>query len=119
MTEPPAPGQVRPFADILHDLGRGEVIDEAAVMLSDLVQTVRATGKKGSFTLRVEVSPFKGSSRQLMVTARPESKLPKGDPIAAIFFTDDAGNLLRNDPMQPALPLRDVARADAELRQTK
>jgi hypothetical protein len=116
VTEPIAPGQVRPFADILRDLGRGEVIDEAAVMLTELVQSVRSTGKKGNFTLRVEVSPFKGSSRQLMVTARPESKPPKGDPVAAIFFTDDAGNLLRNDPQQPTLPLRDIARADAELR---
>jgi hypothetical protein len=119
VTEPVAPGQVRPFADILRDLGRGEVADEAAVMLTELVQTVRACGKKGNFTLRVEVAPFKGDTRQLMVSAVAESKPPKGDPIAAIFFADDSGNLVRNDPHQPMLPLRDVARADAELRGTK
>jgi len=56
-------GQVRPFADILRDLGRGEVADEAAVMLSDLVQTVRATGKKRPLHAPRRGGPVQGQHR--------------------------------------------------------
>jgi hypothetical protein len=107
---------VRPFADVLRDLGKGQVADEAAVMLADLVQAVGTYGKKGTFTLKIEVAPFKGGTAQLMVSAVAKSSPPTGDPIAAVFFVDDAGNLLRNDPRQGTLPLREVARPDAQLR---
>src|SRR5258706_10989252 len=109
-------GTVRPFADVLRDLGKGQVADEAAVMLSDLVQAVRAHDKKGPFTLKVQVSPMKGSSRNLIVAAQATVNPPAGEPVAAVFFDDETGNLHRNDPYQAELPLREVARADAELR---
>jgi hypothetical protein len=115
VAEVPSP-QVRPFADVLRDLGKGQVADEAAVMLTDLVQAVAAYGKKGRFVLQIEVAPFKGGTSQLMVSATAKCTPPKGDPIAAVFFTDHAGNLLRNDPRQETLPLREVARPDAQLR---
>ena len=52
-----------------------------------------------------------------MVSARCDSRLPQADPIAAVFFADASGNLLRNDPRQETLPLRDaIARPDADLR---
>jgi len=68
-------GTVRPFADVLRDLGKGSVADEAAA----------------------EVKP------------------PVGDPVAAVFFADDHGNLHRSDPRQEQLALRDIARPDHEL----
>jgi hypothetical protein len=110
-------GSVRPFADVLRDLGKGQVADEAAVLLTDLVHAVTAYGKKGTFRLDVTVEPFKGGTSQLMVSARATSHPPAGAPVAAVFFTDDRGNLLRNDPrMEPMFDLREVARPDAELR---
>ena len=112
----PEPASVRPFADVLRDLGRGQAIDEAAVALNDLVLSVLATGKKGRVTLHVQVEPFKGSDT-LMVSARCDSRLPQADPVAAVFFADASGHLLRNAPRQETLPLRDaIARPDADLR---
>jgi hypothetical protein len=109
--------QVRPFADVLRDLGRGAVIDEAAVLLQDLVRAVRDYGKKGTFTLKVEVQPMKGDARALMVTAKADAKPPAGEPVSGVFFTDDVGNLVQNDPRQPQLPLRELNRENKELRQ--
>ncbi len=109
--------QVRPFADVLRDLGRGAVIDEAAVLLQDLVRAVRDYGKKGRFTLTVEVQPMKGNAQALMVTAAAVTKPPSGEPISGMFFTDEVGNLVQNDPRQPQLPLRELNRDNKELRQ--
>lgn len=113
-------GTVRPFADVLRDLGKGQIADEAAVMLTDLVQAVVAYGKKGTFSLMITVAPFKGSVDQVSVSATAKSRPPAADPIAAPFFVGDGGNLTRNDPRQDALiGLREVARADADLRDVR
>lgn len=103
-TAPAAPGRVRPFADILRDLKRGEVIDEAAILLQDLVRAVQANGKKGTFTLKVEVSPMKGDTNALVVAAQASINPPKAQPAEAVFFADDDHNLVRDDPRQIALP---------------
>lgn len=110
---------IRPFADVLRDLGKGQVADEAAVLLADLVQAVRAHGKQGTFTLTVKVAPMKGSQRNVVVAAQAKTSPPAGEPIAAVFFDDDAGNLHRNDPLQGELDLREVNTTTGELRSTK
>lgn len=108
--------QVRPFAAVLQDLGRGVVIDEAAVMLTDLVRAVREYGKRGTFTLKVEVAPMKGDSTALMVSAKADVKPPASEPTSAVFFADDDNNLVRDDPRQTQLPLREVNRPNQDLR---
>ena len=44
----------------------------------------------------------------LSVTGRTVAKVPEGDDAnpSSVFFTDAGGNLTRNDPQQPQLPLR-------------
>ncbi len=113
-------GTVRPFADVLRDLGKGQVADEAAVLLTDLVTAVVTYGKKGHFTLTISVAPFKGSVDQVSVSAIAKSSPPAADPIAAPFFVGDGGNLTRNDPRQDAMfELREVAKPDADLRDVR
>ncbi|MFC4912557.1 hypothetical protein [Actinomadura gamaensis] len=102
--------QVRPFADVLRDLGRAVVIDEAGVQLQQLTTAVRDSGKKGRLTLTVEIAPMKGDSEALMVQAKTDLKLPAAEPVSGVFFADDVGNLVRDDPRQIALPLREVTR---------
>ena len=108
-------GTVRPFADVLHDLGKGQVADEASVMLTDLVTAVVTYGRKGIFTLKITVAPFKsGDTGQVIVQAVASSKPPSADPIAAVFFAGDNGNLTSDDPrMEPMFGA--VARADARI----
>src|SRR5260370_30057327 len=78
-------GTVRPFADVLRDLGKGQVADEAAVLLTDLVTAVVTYGRKGVFTLTITVAPFKGNTAQVMVSAVAKSRPPAADPVAALF----------------------------------
>lgn len=101
--------QVRPFADILRDLGRGTVIDEAAVMLQDLVRAVSDRGKKGTFDLRVEIAPMKGDSGAFVVSAKATSKPPSAEPTSAVFFADEHNNLVRDDPNQLKMTFREIA----------
>lgn len=110
-------GTVRPFADVLRDLGKGQVADEAAVLLTDLVTAVVTYGKKGIFTLKITVAPFKnGDSSQVTVAAIATSRPPSADPIQAVFYAGDDGNLLADDPRQIAMfDLPQVARADAQI----
>lgn len=103
------PKQIRPFADILRDLGRGAVVDDAAIQLQALVTAVQTHGKKGSLTLKVEVAPMKGDLAAMFVAARVDMRPPSGEPVAAVFFADDDGNLVRDDPKQMKLPLRDAS----------
>lgn len=100
--------RVRPLADTLRDLGRGRVIDEAAVLLQDVVRAVKDSGKKGRLTITVDVAPMKGNDAALLVSANATAKLPPSEPIAGAFFPDVDGNLLRDDPRQPMLPLREL-----------
>ncbi|TDD77718.1 hypothetical protein [Actinomadura rubrisoli] len=122
MTNPPVDQetgeiQVRPFADVLRDLGRGCVIDEAAVMLQDLVRAVRDYGKKGTFNLRVEIAPMKGENEALIVSASATAKPPAGEATTGVFFADGVGNLVRDDPRQPQLPLRELNSEKKDLKQ--
>ncbi|WP_067470109.1 hypothetical protein [Actinomadura macra] len=109
--------QVRPFADVLRDLGRATVIDEAAVQLQQLASTVAETGKKGRLVLTVEIQPMKGHEAALMVHAKTDLKLPSSEPIGGVFFPDQHGNLLREDPRQLSIPLREVTIENKDLKQ--
>ncbi|MER7206370.1 hypothetical protein ACFYY8_06390 [Streptosporangium sp. NPDC001559] len=96
--------QVRPFATILQDLRRGAVLDEAAVLLQEVVASVQDTGKKGKLTLVVEIAPMKGDDASLTVAASVTATKPKSTPKAAVFFADADHNLVRDDPRQASLP---------------
>lgn len=112
MTDHPTEsGQVRPFATVLQDLRKGAVLDEAALLLQDLVAAVLETGKKGKLTLTVEVALMKGDADTLTVAAQATTSKPKAPAKAAVFFADSDFNLVRDDPRQAALPgLREVSR---------
>lgn len=107
------PGRVRPFADVLRDIQGGEVADETAVLMQQLVAAVGSHGKKGSLTLVIEVQPMKGNAAALMVSAQASIKPPKGEPQAAVFFWDGDNNLVRENPKQAAIPgvLREIKQA--------
>jgi hypothetical protein len=92
--------QIRPFAELLTILDRGEAHAEASRGLADLVAAVRDTGKKGAMTITVELAPLKGSTNQLLVAAIVTVKPPKSEPGRAVFYIDGAGNLSRTDPRQ-------------------
>lgn len=86
----------REFAAFLLD--RAATHEELTVKLHDLVQAVRDTGKKGTLTLKLTVSPFKNDAEVLEVHDDVKLVMPQHDRKPGIFYPDKNGNLTRNSP---------------------
>jgi hypothetical protein len=106
MTEPASEGR-KPFAAFIQEQRSGGLHGELSEALSELVLAVQETQRAGSLTLTVKVVPNKDGVT-VTVTDKVSTKLPEADRGAAIFFMDKAGALVRRDPRQIELPLREV-----------
>lgn len=93
----------KPFSSWLIEQAGGKTETELTDGLRDLVNRVQDTGKKGTLQLTVTVAPMKEDPSMLVVSDEIKLKLPEHDRKASIFWTDDDGNLLRNDPNQRSL----------------
>ena len=93
---------IRPFDEILRELGEGSTMAELSEAMWDLVQRVQDTAKAGHLTLTVAVS-FDGQGR-LVVKDEVKVKLPEYSRPETRFFIDNSGNASRRDPNQPLLP---------------
>lgn len=107
-TTDPKDRQIRPFADFLLELAAGSIHAELSEELVDLVEAVRLTGKKGALRLDLTAATVGSNHDAIQVTARVTAKQPASDPQASIFFPDGDGNLRRENPAQPHLPLTAV-----------
>ncbi|WP_337878411.1 hypothetical protein [Caldimonas sp.] len=95
----------RPFFDTLRDVRGGQVIDDLAEQMQELVRAVEATGKAGTLTLTLEVKPFKGAAEAAVVVKDTiKLKLPKHESAGTVLFATVDGNLQRNHPAQDELP---------------
>lgn len=101
---------VRPFGTFLLEQAQGRSHDELSDNLHRLIAEVRDTGKKGSLTYTVTVSPLDKEVHSLKVEDEIKLKLPEHDRPTSIFYPDADGNLSRRDPRQmsfddlPTLP---------------
>lgn len=108
----PAEGFTRPFADVLMDLGKkGSTHTELSEGLKELCAAVRDNGKGGSLTLTIKVNPLdKKNSEILTFTDTVTVKVPEKDRKKTVFFPDNEGNPLRDNPNQMQFEgLRDVS----------
>lgn len=100
---------VKPFAAALAELDKGRVHARLSEQLHELTSAVQATGKAGTLTLTLSLSPIKkGQTDTLQLVPKVVLKAPTGDDETptTVFFVDGAGNLTREDPTQMRLPLR-------------
>ena len=104
--------EIRPFTEVLRELGEGSTESELSEALWDLVQRVQDTTKAGSLTLTLAVG-FDGYGR-IQVKDQVTVKLPEFNRPTTAFFVDNAGNPSRRDPHQPALPNLDDRRQAKE-----
>ncbi|GAB4541430.1 MAG: hypothetical protein Tsb0020_54320 [Haliangiales bacterium] len=80
-------------------LGRidgGLPVEIADRCLTDVIEAVHRTGKKGSVTVRLEVSP--NGELGLATTAKVEAKAPQVQFGQTFFFVDGKGRLTRQAP---------------------
>ena len=94
--------QTRPFADIVRALNRGRTHTELSRQMQLLVAAVEETGKGGSITLTIKVSPTK-SDGVLEVVDNVTVKAPTHTRAASLFYADDDHNLVRDNPRQESL----------------
>lgn len=108
----------RPFTDVLGELENGYLLKEITSKVYEIVRAVRETRKPGALKLAVKISPTGRGSVEL--DAKVDATIPDHDRPTTTFFMSPDGTLLRNDPNQPRLPLREVMDDDTgELRSVK
>jgi len=103
-------GKSRPFYDFLREHRNGLTHDELADALNDLVAAVTEENKAGSLTFIVTIKPM-GKSDGFDVSAEIKAKPPKKTPGSSVFFATPDNNLVRQDPRQATMELREVAPA--------
>jgi len=94
--------EIRPFTDVLRELGEGATLSELSEDFYDLIQRVQDTGKPGTLSFVLTVG-FDGQGR-IQVKEEIKSKLPEFARPTTRFFIDRQGNPSRRDPNQPELP---------------
>ena len=92
--------QVRPRTDV-----------EAAETLRKVIEAVKATGKVGSLTLRLDVKPADGLMDAVVVYDRITQKVPEKTRAGSMAFITRDGDLSRTDP--GAMPLWEEEVRDA------
>jgi hypothetical protein len=93
--------------DTLKALRYGQAEAELSEAISEAVQAARDTGKQSVITMKITIKP-QGNSGQYFITDEISTKLPKLPKEQTIMFGTPEGNLLRDDPRQQKLPLRDL-----------
>lgn len=96
----------KPFTDVIGELEGGDFLREVTELLYNVSLAVRETRKPGALKLSLKLTPTGKGSVEL--DAKVDATVPEHDRPTTIFFLSPDGTLLRNDPNQPRLPLREV-----------
>lgn len=86
----------------------GRTAEELSVEFHQLLESVRAHGKKGQLTITIVVEPPASGVESAPMPIGVESalKTPKPTPVKSLYFLDDEGNPVREDPRQMQIDFR-------------
>jgi hypothetical protein len=103
MAEPDQAAEVadkarKPFAAFIQEQRGGGLHGELSDALAEATLAATEHNKVAEVRLTVKIKPNGGNT--LLVTDEVKTKVPEGERPAALFFTDDEGNLSRRDPRQ-------------------
>ena len=87
---------MRPITDVLRDMRKGRIVDEATEALTEVVKAVDAHDKPGSITIKITVKPSKGGGLEKTLTASVKRDVPVPDLPDAVFFSNADGALVRD-----------------------
>ena len=97
------------FNETILQINNGAVSAELAEALQQVVAAVRQTGKTGSVTFTLKVTPASRKTTEvLMIESLVRTKLPEAERGMTVFYATEDNRLVRNDPKQQMLPLRVV-----------
>lgn len=89
----------KPFSVFLAEHKRGSLANELAEKMQKIVSAAVEHQKKGSLTLKLEISPSKDGV-SVYVTDDIKTFIPEAERGGTVMFSDAKGNLYRNDPNQ-------------------
>jgi hypothetical protein len=97
-----------PVAAFLASHLNGRTEEELSTEFHGLLDQVRAHGKKGSMTITIVVEPPANGveSAPLPIGVESAVKAPKPTPVKSLYFLDDDGLPVREDPRQMAIEFR-------------
>lgn len=98
----------RPFADILNDIGRKALANDAAKAVADVTAAVIEHGKPGTVTLTIKIAPMKDAPPEMLTVAGSLTIKRPEIPPSSIMYGDETGLLSRNDPRQMRLDDEDA-----------
>lgn len=101
------------FGQVIGSLRGGAAQEELNDLVQQVVEAAKEHRRAGSVTITLKISP---NGDTVLVKDDIKAKVPEPDRPSTIFFTDEHGNLLRRNPNQPELDLREVP---SELRNMK
>lgn len=93
--------------DILKQIRGGDLVFEMNREIEKVVAGVRESGKGGSLTLKVNITPIRQGSTALNVQGDVTGKVPQPAHDATIFYPTEGNTLQRNDPRQRNMPFMD------------
>ena len=96
----------KPFTDTLGEIEGGTFLRELTAEFYEVVRAAMETRKAGAMKIAVKVSPTGRGSVE--IDAKFDATIPEHDRPSTTFFVTPEGTLLRDDPSQPRLPLRQV-----------
>lgn len=89
------------LVDFLSQVRGGYALVVAGQKLEDLITAVVDTGKKGSVTLTIDVSPDKNDESIIHIQPSIKAKIPEKGLTEGVFFWDEKnGKLSQSDPRQ-------------------
>lgn len=94
---------MRPITDVLREMRKGRIVEDATEALTELVKAVDATNKPGALTLKLTVKPAKDGGWEKTLSAAISTSVPRHDLPDAVFFSNADGQLVRDDPDQREL----------------
>lgn len=110
---------MRPFTDVLRDHRGGKLVERLTSEFGKLLKGVESTGKAGTITLKLKVTPSKGDESTLEVVPDISVSIPKADLPKALFYSDGEGSLLREPPKGGALFSADDVESDRDERRSR
>lgn len=100
---------MKPFTDTLREIGGGKFAEELNQEFQKLVLAVKDVGRSGSLSVTIKLKPNRGGAFEIEHDYNVKS--PQFERPTDIMFVTSDGALVRNNPAQGTLPLRDVTPA--------
>lgn len=108
-TNDSAPPIDEAFLNILREHKKGAAISDVSAGIKQVCAAIQHTGKPGKVILEISLKPVSnGEIGTMALQHKVKVTLPEASQAATIFYADEDMGLIRNDPNQATLPLREA-----------